>query len=215
MTFFCNVRVMMHDIHTNVERLPAVNYQKHAANGHLSLTDEAVHCIRHIVFCFKIPITKFPALWNSFSVLFLQCPLRNDEFSLITILSYRFYRLMIIDQHFFKCQFQAEITSSTTRCGFPLSWYSLSDNSKHHDRKQHVLLITATKGHKDAFLNPCFRFVTASEAVSGDSKGNSKLNVEKLIDYLLLWTLAHYDRNVTDIANNAIHESRKTFTMEP
>eukprot|EP00978_Attheya_sp_CCMP212_P002263 scaffold4659_cov73-Attheya_sp.AAC.3 len=134
--------------YANGERLPAVNYQKHAANGHLSLTDEAVHCIRHIVFCFKIPI---------------------------------------------------------------MSWYSLTDNSEYHGRKRHVLLITAIKGHKDAFLNPCFWFVMASEAVSGDSEGNSKLNVKKLIGYLPLTTLAHYGGNITDNANNAIDESRKTF----
>jgi hypothetical protein len=117
---------------------------------------------------------------------------------------------MIIDQHFFKCQFQAEI-ASTNNYGFLFSWYSLSDDSKHHGRKRHVLLITATKGRKDEFLNPCFRFVMALEAVSGDSEGNSKLNVEKLIDYLPLPTLAHYGGNVTDNANSAIDESRKTF----
>jgi hypothetical protein len=116
---------------------------------------------------------------------------------------------MIIDQHFFNCQFQADI-ASTTIYGFPLSWYSLSDDSKHHGRNRHVLLITATKGHNDEFLNPCFRFVTASEAVSGDSKGNSKLNVAKLIDYLPLMTLAHYGGNITDNANSAMDESCKT-----
>jgi hypothetical protein len=117
---------------------------------------------------------------------------------------------MIIDQHFFKCHFQAEI-ASTTNYGFPLNWYSLSDDSKHHGRKRHVLLITAAKGRNDEFLNPSFRFVTASEAVLGDSEGNLKLNIEKLIEYLPLTTLAHYDGNVTDNANSAIDESRKTF----
>eukprot|EP00978_Attheya_sp_CCMP212_P041602 scaffold240595_cov63-Attheya_sp.AAC.2 len=116
---------------------------------------------------------------------------------------------MIIDQHFFKCQFQAEIACSTSRYGFPLSWYSLSDDSKHHGRKRHVLLITATKGA--AFLNPCFRFVMAAEVVSGNSEGNSKLNVENLIDYLPLTILAHYGGNITDNANSAIDESCKTF----
>ena len=196
--------------YSNGERLPAVNYGKHPANDQRFLTDEAVHCIRHIVFRFKIAITKFPALWNSFSVLFLRRPLSLEEFSSIAILPFRFYRLMIIDQHFFKCQFQAEI-ASTTSCGFPLSWYSLSDDSEHHGRKRHVLLITATKGRSEEFLNPCFRFVTASEAVSGDSEGNSKLNVDKLIGYLPIATLAHYGGNVTDNANSAIDESRKTF----
>jgi hypothetical protein len=51
----------------------------------------------------------------------------------------------------------------------------------------------------------------ALEAGSGDSEGNSKLNVEKLIDYLSLTNLAHYGGNVTDNANSKIGESRKTF----
>jgi hypothetical protein len=54
--------------------------------------------------------------------------------------------------------------------------------------------------------------VTASEVALGYSEGNSKLNVDKLIDYLPLTTLAHYDGgNVTDNANSEINESRKTF----
>jgi hypothetical protein len=121
---------------------------------------------------------------------------------------------MIIDQHFFKCQFQAEIVS-TTNYGFPLSWYSLSDDSEHHGRKRHVLLITATKGRNNEFLNPCFQFVTALEAVLGDSEGILKLNVEKLIEYLPLTTLAHYGGNVTDNAKSAIDDSRKTFWYHP
>eukprot|EP00978_Attheya_sp_CCMP212_P034716 scaffold146925_cov64-Attheya_sp.AAC.1 len=85
------------------------------------------------------------------------------------------------DQHFFKCQFQSEI-APTTSYGFPFSWYSLSDNIKHHGRKQHVLLIMATKGHKDMFLNPWFQFVTASEAVLGAIIARVILN--------LLWLVA-------------------------
>jgi hypothetical protein len=166
--------------YSNGERLPVINHRKHPANNQSFLTDEAVHCIRHIVFRFKIPITKFPGLWNSFSVLFQRRPLTSNEFSSDAILPFRFYRLQIIDQHFFQCQFQAEIASNTAY-GFPPSWYSLSDASEHHGRKRHVLLITTTKGHNDEFLNPCFRFVTASESVSSDSEGNSRLNVDKLI----------------------------------
>jgi hypothetical protein len=73
------------------ERLPVINHRKHPANNQRFLTDEAVHCIRHIVFCFKIPITKFPGLWNSFSVLFLRRPLSSDELSSNAILPFRFY----------------------------------------------------------------------------------------------------------------------------
>jgi hypothetical protein len=192
------------------EQLPVMSHRKHPTNNQRFLTDEAVHCIWHIVFCFKIPITKFPGLWNSFSVLFLWRPLSSDEFFSNAILPFYSYRLMIIDQHFFQCQFQAEIASNTAY-GFPLSWYSLSDDSKHHGRKRHVLLITATKGHNDKFLNPCFRFVTASEAVSSDSDGNSRLNVDKLVGYLPLKTLAHYGGNITNNANSAMDESCRTF----
>jgi hypothetical protein len=154
--------------YSNGERLPVINHRKHPANNQSFLTDEAVHCIRHIVFRFKVPITKFPGLWKSFSVLFLRRPLSYDEFSSNAILPFRFYLLKIIDQHFFQCQFQAEIASNTAY-GFPLSWYSLNEDSKHHGRKWHVLLITATKGDNDEFLNPCLRFMMASKAVSSDS----------------------------------------------
>lgn len=49
------------------------------------------------------------------------------------------------DQHFFCCQFQANIASITVY-GFHLSWYLLSGDNKHHGRRRHVLLIMATKG---------------------------------------------------------------------
>jgi hypothetical protein len=142
--------------------------------------------------------------------LFLRRPLTSDEFSSDVILPFRFYRLQIIDQHFFQCQFQAEIASNAAY-GFSLIWYSLSDDSEHHGRKRHVLLITATKGRNDDCLIPCFFFVTASEAVSSDSEGNYRLNVDELIGYLSLKTLAHYGGNVTDNTNSAMDESRKTF----
>jgi hypothetical protein len=76
--------------YSNGERLPAINYGKHPANHQRFLTNEAVHCIRHIVFRFKIPITKFPGLWNLFSILFLRRPLSLDEFSMIAIFPFFF-----------------------------------------------------------------------------------------------------------------------------
>jgi hypothetical protein len=71
------------------------------------------------------------------------------------------------------------------------------------------LLVLSLNDYTSAleFLNLYFRFVTASEAVSSDS--NSKLNVDKLIGYRPIETLAHYGGNVTDNANSAIDESRK------
>jgi hypothetical protein len=76
----------------------------------------------------------------------------------------------------------------------------LSDDRKHHGRKRHILLITATIGcNNNELLNPCFRFVMALEAVLGDSNGNLKLNVEELIGYLLLTTPALHGRNAFSI----------------
>jgi hypothetical protein len=42
----------------NGERLPAKNYEKHPDNNQIWLTDKAAHYIRHMLFCFKLPIAE-------------------------------------------------------------------------------------------------------------------------------------------------------------
>eukprot|EP00978_Attheya_sp_CCMP212_P020213 scaffold57562_cov32-Attheya_sp.AAC.1 len=101
--------------------------------------------------------------------------------------------------------------------GFVKSWYMMSDDSTHHDKNRHVLLMTAHKSSEDPenesdLACPCYRFVTASESPSKDSGGNSQLNVDSLMNYVNnVEVLARFGGSVTDNASDAMLEGSKTF----
>jgi hypothetical protein len=83
------------------ERLPAVNYEMHPVSNQMCLTDKAAHYIRSMVYCHKIPMTRFPGLWNAFAVLMIGRPLKLEEFSSSATLRYHFQRLYMIDRYRF------------------------------------------------------------------------------------------------------------------
>jgi hypothetical protein len=166
------------------ERLPAVNYEIHPDNNRLWLTDKAAHCIRHMLFCFKLPISRFPALWNCFAVLLLGRQLTQEEFSSAETIRLRCVRLHMIDSHRFAVDFKKYLTTPTN-FGFHVLWYTVSDDSKHFNRDRHVCVISAQDQDEttdDTTPKPCFRFLTAGIAATKDSDGNSDLNVSAASD---------------------------------
>ena len=114
------------------------------------LTDEALHYIRHIIFSFSIPVTKFTSLMNCFAVLLLRKVLKLDEFLDTAQLVPRILRLDAIDRFRWAKDFNAYITSPHEH-GFHRLFYSVSDDSKHFKRNRHALLISRHAG----LLNSC------------------------------------------------------------
>jgi hypothetical protein len=96
-----------------------VNYEIHPDNNRLWLTDKAAHYIRHMLFCFKLPISRFPALWNCFAVLLLGHQLAQDEFSSAETIRLRCVQRHMIDSHCFAVNFNF---------GFDVLWYTVSDD---------------------------------------------------------------------------------------
>ena len=60
------------------------NFELHPSNGRRALTDTAAHCIRHILYCYKVPLTRFSGLWNAFCVLIMGRSLALEEFASVT-----------------------------------------------------------------------------------------------------------------------------------
>ena len=193
--------------YSNGARLHANIYEIHPSNERLWLTDKAASYIRHIIFCFKVPITRFPSLMNCFSVLLLGRSLLLEEFPSVATLTARIFRLHLFDWQFFMNDFQSKITT-LNQCGFPRYWYSITDDSKHHKEDRHAALMSALEGD-----GPCFKLLTTSVAGSKDSDGNSKLNVSTILNMLPLNVVAHYGGNVSDNASDAMLEGEKTFGL--
>jgi hypothetical protein len=57
--------------YTGGERLPAMNYEMHPKSNKMWLTDKAAHFMPHIVYCYKLALSRFPSLMNCFAVLML------------------------------------------------------------------------------------------------------------------------------------------------
>eukprot|EP00978_Attheya_sp_CCMP212_P000714 scaffold1423_cov39-Attheya_sp.AAC.1 len=204
--------------YTDGIRLPAANYEIHPKSNRLWLTDKAAHFMRHIVYCFKVPLSRFPCLMNNFAILLLGRPLTLPEFSSASTLRSRFTRLYQIERHRFSVKFETHITALIMK-NFHQLWYMVSDDSKHHDRSRHVCLMTAhreeekDKSDMNDSPNPCFRLMTASVAGSKDSSGNAALNVSAASETLPNSVCALYGGAVTDNAADALSESNKTFDL--
>jgi hypothetical protein len=120
-------------VYASGRRLDANNFSNHHQNGWPFLMDEATHFIRTIVYSFKISITRFPALWNCFTVLLLRCYLKKEEFLSSATLVTRFFWLPVFDRHIYNASF-SKFIMTPYKYGFFDLLYSVSDDSKHMDR---------------------------------------------------------------------------------
>ena len=193
--------------------MAAQNYEVHPQSNQLWIKDEAVHYIRHIVYVLNIPISRFPELWNCFSVLLLRRSLSTREFSSVRTLLPRFYRLTLIDQKVFNNAFEYSICEPDSY-GFFRLWYTITDDSMHHKVNRHAAIRTAEEVEGDmqrwGYPTPVFRFMTIGVTAKG-SVPNSDLNVSTMQKTVGVKIAAHYGGNVSDNATDAISEGVLTF----
>lgn len=72
-------------------------------------------------------------------------------------------------------------------------------------------LVSGAGATSTMLANPCFRVVTASEAISKDSTGNSQLNIQSMKEYNSSAVNLHCGGGTTDNASDAWLETSKTF----
>lgn len=187
------------------ERLPAKNFEKHPSNNRPWLTDEAMHYVRHIVHCFRIPVERFSALWNCFAVLFLRRAFEDEDFRSPATILYRCHRLQLIDEFRFKESFKVFIVEHDVY-GFTRYFYMVSDDSKFFKRdERHVLIITTGKwpsiengGTKDR-PDPGFHFLTARRSVKKGSEENAAVNKDAFDQALPEEAKPHFGGGVSKI----------------
>jgi hypothetical protein len=97
--------------YTDGDRLSSVNYETHLVSNQMCLADKAAHFIRHMVYYHKIPLIRFPDLWNAFALLMLVRPLTRQESWSTATLRYRFQRLYMIDEFRFHAKFENCMTA--------------------------------------------------------------------------------------------------------
>ena len=82
------------------ERLPRKMSRLSQENSQPMLSEESAHIIRHILFEYKIPLSKFGGLLNMFAILLLGRELDDKEFSSASTIRTWMDRLAVIDRHY-------------------------------------------------------------------------------------------------------------------
>ena len=195
--------------HSAGEQLPRQLLEIHPDNRQRWFKDSALSTIRHIIFSYNIPTTRFGSLLCSFAVLLLGRTLKMDEFMDKRSLNRRLMRLSVFDWHRSTNCFENYI-SALTEHGFKRYWYSVTDDSKHFKLDRHALMISF---QEEATESPSHKVLTVSAAASKGSKGNTELNVNKIKASLSSKIIVCYGGNASDHANDARKESRDTFTQ--
>lgn len=193
--------------YSNGSRLPSKLFIP-TQNSSRFMTDVAGHCIRHIIFNYCVPLSRFPGLLNCFAVLLLGTALSQDNIPAIPTIRNRIYRLQEIDKERFKTSHESKFTCPD-EYGFVKYWYTTSDDTEHNRKfdKRHVLLMTSEGEDGEPF----FEFLTGSGAYRKDSEGNTDLNVDAITSTLSIGASAHYGGNTSDNAADALLEGKKTF----
>ena len=188
-------------------RLARQNTTIHSESLRSWFTDECFACIRHIIFAFNIPTSRFGSLANCFSVLLLGRPLDLDEFPDRRTLNRRLLRLSTFDEHRLATSFEKYITTKTEH-GFTRYFYSITDDSKHFKVDRHAVMYSCRENDN---VPPAFKVLTVSTSASKDSKSNAKLNCDTMKSSFTPNIIKHYGGNVSDNATDAKKESRVTF----
>lgn len=178
-------------------------------NRQLSLTIGAAFILRHIMFSFNLPLETVIALWGCFYVLIMRRPIPKDYFSSATAIWANIHRLDYIDKKLATDKFKKFIVKPTSK-GFRRSFYMSSDDSEHHNRDRHVLIVSENGNNDDAVVDPSCRHLTSSVTISKDHDGNSDKNVKSIIDTLGVETAAYFGGGTNDNAESAQKEIEST-----
>ena len=147
------------------------------------MSEESANIIRHILFEYKIPLSKFGGLLNMFSVLLLGHELKDEDFASAQTIRTWMDQLAVIDKHY-QDEIDKKVFLVKSKYGFNIIWGITADDTQHDHKasgKTHLCL-RVTKGglllDDDFAFDGCFDVLANSKAVTEDNKGNADLNFE-------------------------------------
>ena len=152
-------------------------------NSQPMLSEESAHIIRHILFEYKIPLSKFGGLLNMFAILLLGRELDDKEFSSASTIRTWMDRLAVIDRHYQR-EVDKKVFSKKSKYGFDILWGITADDTQHGHKtsgKTHLCLRVTEGGNRlddDFAFDGTFQCLANCKAVTEDNKGNVDLNFE-------------------------------------
>ena len=186
-----------------------LNFEKHELSNKWSMTDQAAHCIRHMIQEYNLSPKRFPGLMNCMAVLLLGRSLTLNEFPSYTTILTRMTRLHRIDMYRLGKRME-ENMSKKTEHGFHRLWFCMTDDTEIHKQNRHNVIVTGYEETRDGIDDPTFQVLTTQPSVAKGSNANSDLNVET---FTLFSNdlLKHFAGGSTDNASDAQLEIKKTF----
>ena len=98
-------------------------------NSQPMLSEESAHIIRHILFEYKIPLSKFGGLLNMFAVLLLGRELDESEYSSASTIRTWMDRLAVIDKHYQR-KIDRDAFLKKSKYGFDVIWGATADDTQ-------------------------------------------------------------------------------------
>ena len=111
------------------DRLPPKMMKTFTENSQPMLTEESAHIIRHILFEYKIPLSKFGGLVNMFAVLLLGHELKDGKFSSTSTIRTWMNRLASINKHY-QSVIDKEVFLNKLKYGFDIDWGITADDTQ-------------------------------------------------------------------------------------
>ena len=189
-------------------------------NNQLMLTDEAAACIRQILYSYKVKLSVFNGMMNSFAVLLLGRPLKEEEFPSTQTIRLWLVRLSRIDRHRTALEDLKYFCEPNFLFGAPISWGLTTDDTQHVDKKHaksHSALRTrgfsvSDNGKGKGFMvGAGWELLTTSHAVGETNKENADLNFKVLLERVHHDVLAFL--NIYAFDNAALGEGDETHDL--
>ena len=116
------------------ERLRRTMTRVSQGNSKSMMSEESANIIRHILFEYKIPLSKFGGLPNMFSVLLFGHKLKDEDFSSASTIRTWMDRLAVIDKHY-QSEMDKKVYLEKSKYGFDKMWGITADDTQHNHKK--------------------------------------------------------------------------------
>ena len=196
------------------QRLPRKMTRISQQNSQPMLSEESAHIIRHILFEYKIPLSKFGGLLNMFAVLLLGRELDESEYSSASTIRTWMDRLAVIDKHYQR-KIDRDAFLKKSKYGFDVLWGATADDTQLGHKasgKTHLCLRVTEGGGRlddDFAFDGIFECLANSKAVTEDNKGNADLNFESFQRQIDDEVITHFGGFMSD--NMALSEGHETM----
>jgi hypothetical protein len=158
---------------TRTGRVDHKMYEKGDSGNIMTTATAAI--VRQIVLSYNVPLSTFPGMLCSYAVLLLGRPLETDEFFSTRTVRNHIIRLNIIDDYFIGRKIE-EVFTGKQRYGYERFWYTTTDDTKHHDKQTHHVVVRTVDKKSDDPSKECFSIDPMFDCISvGKSEAKTAL----------------------------------------